>query len=231
MKVRAQRMLARVESKPAQALVLGSAVLVTAIALWLFSRVADWVTDDAAIVKLDQSIIQFTEAHNTEVGETFFSAVSMLGSVGLFVVVLVAAVVLLRRRLRTQAFAVVLAGASGMLWNYLLKLLFARDRPNTADEFIHHASWSFPSGHAMNSIVCYGFLAMLALEHVRSRAGRSLVVAGTAGIVFLIAFSRIYLAVHYVSDVLAGLLAGFVWLMSCIAIYTVQQHRAKQGAR
>jgi membrane-associated phospholipid phosphatase len=95
-------------------------------------------------------------------------------------------------------------------------------------------SYSFPSGHAMESFVVYGTLAYFAVLALRTWESRVGVVCGTALLVVLIGFSRMYLGVHYFSDVLAGYAAGGVWLSALITgVETLRRSKkeAKTGGR
>ena len=87
----------------------------------------------------------------------------------------------------------------------LLKTIFHRARPTYASEF-HMTSWSFPSGHAMDSLIVYGLFAYWLAE--AKPAARRPIFAGAAVLVGAIGFARIYLGVHYLSDVIAGYSAG-----------------------
>ena len=99
-----------------------------------------------------------------------------------------------------------------------LKVLFQRHRPSFAAEF-NLNTWGFPSGHAMNALICYGLLTHWIIErHPRARAAMR---AATAVLVGAIGYSRIYLGVHYLSDVVAGYSAGIIWLVACIAVERV----------
>ena len=127
-------------------------------------------------------------------------------------------VVLYRRRHLVEAalLPVVLGGAE--LLNLILKLSFHRARPEVG--FVHLGTYSFPSGHAMMSTAAYGALAYLAWGHLHSRRHHLLLLAGTVVLVALICFSRLYLGVHYLSDVLAGVAGGAFWLAVSIALQT-----------
>lgn len=96
----------------------------------------------------------------------------------------------------------------------LLKLWFERSRP-LGEELTVASGYSFPSGHAMVSMAFYGFLAFLLLNHSRNRL-TGWAAVGLYILVFLIGFSRVYLNVHYTSDVLAGFMFGFIILISSI---------------
>jgi undecaprenyl-diphosphatase len=120
-------------------------------------------------------------------------------------------------------------GGSALL-DQLLKGLFARPRPFFEHPVLVEASYSFPSGHAMESFVLYGMLAYFAVLALKTWRARTAVVFGAALLVLLIGLSRMYLGVHYFSDVLAGYAAGGVWLCALITgAETVR--RGKKRAR
>ena len=86
--------------------------------------------------------------------------------------------------------------------------------------------WSFPSGHAMGSLVAYGMLAYLLLRETHlGRHQRMLVIISAALLVLLIGLSRLYLGVHYFSDVIGGYAAGVVWLAACISGLEIVRRR------
>jgi undecaprenyl-diphosphatase len=139
-------------------------------------------------------------------------AVTWLGSGGvLWTLIGAASVVLaLRRRWRLTAYLLV-TGAGELVLDPVLKALVGRLRPVVAHPIAHGNGNSFPSGHALGSIVCYGALFLVFLPAVRGTGRRVL----TAVIVILIAaigISRLLLGVHYLSDVLGGWALGLAWL-------------------
>jgi undecaprenyl-diphosphatase len=75
------------------------------------------------------------------------------------------------------------------------------------------AGYSFPSGHALMSVVCYGFIIWWAAISIRRKWLQGLVIGFFLLIIFLVSFSRVYLRVHYVTDILAGICFGFAWLI------------------
>ena len=103
-----------------------------------------------------------------------------------------------------------------------LKATFHRTRPEFAAEF-HMTSWSFPSGHAMDSLISYGLLAYWL--RTKFSEWRVLIRITAIAVILLIGYSRIYLGVHYLSDVLAGYSAGMVWLIVCITGYDFIERR------
>ena len=196
--------------------------------LWAFVAIAGEIPERSRMVRTDLFMASWLERVGTERGESIFAMVSWLGAPVLSVVLVLMIVALGYRRDWLRAGALAAAGFGGTLLNYGLKSLFHRGRPEYASEFIHRMSYSFPSGHAMDSLIVYGFLAFLLLERITSPMRRRLVVAAAAVLIVAIGFSRMYLGVHYLSDVVGGFLAGMVWLMVCIAGYEFAARRQYQ---
>ena len=106
--------------------------------------------------------------------------------------------------------------ALGALLNQILKYIFVRERPDLL-QLIEISGYSFPSGHSMNSVIFYGFFIYIILRNMEHWGKYA--IAGALGLlVFLIGISRIYLGVHYASDVLAGFLTGLGWLILFIRL-------------
>lgn len=137
----------------------------------------------------------------------------------LFLVSTMALFFYIRKRWRTSIeVALVLVLASGL--NVFLKFIISRPRP-IINRIVNADFYSFPSGHAMSAIVFYGFIAYLSIVLIKKRLIKSLIIALCASMVAIIGISRIYLGVHFPSDILAGYLAGISWLMFCIIILNV----------
>ncbi len=139
-------------------------------------------------------------------------AVTWLGSGGVLWTVIGAAAILLaiRRRWRLALYLLI-AGAGALVLDPVLKSLVGRLRPVVAHPVAHGNGNSFPSGHSLSSIVCYGALLLVFLPAARGRWRRALA-AGIVTLVALIGISRILLGVHYISDVLGGWALGITWL-------------------
>ncbi|WP_274648674.1 phosphatase PAP2 family protein [Paenibacillus humicola] len=153
-------------------------------------------------------------------GETLaMKAFSWIGSgIGICTLALAVTALLckLRRRLRGPVFFLaVFAGAE--LLDPLLKAFYHRTRPDM-HRLIPITGYSFPSGHAMDAAACCGALAFLLWRAARGRAGRAVLVTLCLLMTAAIGISRIYLGVHYPSDVLGGYLAGGAWLSLAILI-------------
>jgi undecaprenyl-diphosphatase len=128
---------------------------------------------------------------------------------------------------RRRAEAGLVAGATAgalILWP-LLKNLIERARPADA-HLVQVSSWAYPSGHSLTSTVVFGVLAVLAYRRARTRATRVTVAATAAVLVAAVGVSRVYLGVHWPTDVLAGWLIGALWLSVCLWAYQWLTHSA-----
>jgi undecaprenyl-diphosphatase len=105
---------------------------------------------------------------------------------------------------------------TGMLLNVALKDSFRRARPLIDDPLVHLATYSFPSGHAVASTVFYGMVCALVFRRTRSRRWRALAATVAAFMVPLVAFSRVYLGAHFLSDVIAGIAVGTL----CVLLFS-----------
>jgi membrane-associated phospholipid phosphatase len=110
----------------------------------------------------------------------------------------------------------------------VMKLGFRRERPFFADPLATESTFSFPSGHALVSLAVYGAIALLLARRISSHRRGALLLAATAIWVALIGFSRLYLGVHFLSDVLAGFAAGAAWLA---LLYLALELRSRYTSR
>ena len=143
------------------------------------------------------------------------SGITLLGANQ--VLILIGAVVLIsfyRAHWRREAvlFMVTMVGAA--LLNRVLKAYFQRPRPQPYFDLIAPTSYSFPSGHSLLSLCFYGAIALAITAHLRKSSAKLLVWIFTAGLVLLIGISRVYLGVHYASDVIAGFTAACIWMVA-----------------
>jgi membrane-associated phospholipid phosphatase len=178
--------------------------------------VEDYLTGDP-LVRWDVEFSRWLHEHSNQTLVSAFKVFTLLGSVPfLALLVLVVALLLLRHGLVNEA-ALVVIGAVGIEVLFsVLKLLFHRPRPELA--YVHLDTYSFPSGHAAGSAGIYAILFYLAARYF-SKRGRLLLAFTFVLLVGLIAFSRLYLEVHYLSDVLAGITLGIAWAAACLFVY------------
>ena len=109
--------------------------------------------------------------------------------------------------------------------DWALKTIFHRPRPLFADPIAHGYGFSFPSGHSMGSLIGFGMLAYVLTRSQRGRDARYVIYACAALLVASIGLSRLYLGVHFPSDVLAGFAAGIMWLAACLSGVEIARRR------
>jgi undecaprenyl-diphosphatase len=126
---------------------------------------------------------------------------------------------LVARRFRTALF-VFAATSGGIALGALLKLLYERPRPTLVPHLVDVTSSSFPSGHATDSAIVYLTLAALLARNAPKRALRIYIIAAAILLTLLIGASRVYLGVHWPSDVVAGWMIGAAWALACSLAYS-----------
>jgi membrane-associated phospholipid phosphatase len=194
--------------------------LIALVSMVCFAALADSIYVQEKFA-LDTVANPFLHGISSPTLDAVMNGLTTLGSVpfvGLLFVI--AMVVLLVRRERTDALFLVVAIGGSVLLNNMLKLFIQRPRPVLPWAHVL-PDYSFPSGHSMNSLVFYVAIALLIWAHAGERAG-TLAVIGALFLAIAIGFSRIYLGYHYLSDVVGGFAAGLAWLfIVSIAFQTV----------
>ena len=147
---------------------------------------------------------------------TTMEGFTFLGSYkGVISLTVITIIIMLVNRKWWETIFFILAVAGSHLFNDLLKWLFHRARP-TIHPIITETGYSFPSGHSMSSIAIYGMLMFFLVLFFKKRWAKVTTVIVLSLIILLIGISRIYLGVHYPSDVIAGYTAGGTWLIVCL---------------
>ena len=196
------RAMAPENPRAARILSFGLAMIVAAVVVaYLLYRV---VTLEAAS-NLDQSLHGLLQELRSQPGDTVMTAITMLGDWQVLYVVCATMVAwLVWHRAWRSAVALVLALAAQQILNVVLKSAVGRLRPTTLPENAIESIYSFPSGHAASTTLVFGLLAVVA-GHAMGRWSRAVLVSGAAMVVCLVSFSRLYLGVHWLGDVLAGI--------------------------
>jgi undecaprenyl-diphosphatase len=156
------------------------------------------------------------------IAASLFGGPAWLAPIGVAV-----AMVFLLRGWRRGAVLVLVTMAGAGLLDTLLKQIFARVRPAPFFDYPLPVSHSFPSGHAFFAASFFGGLAVLVSGRVRSEVGRGLIWLVAIGLILLIGTSRIYLGVHYPSDVLAGYAAATIWVTAVAVGDRLASHRQR----
>lgn len=176
---------------------------------------------DRAII----NAVQGWEAPRLTTSMQVFTALGDTKVIMLFIVA-VTAFLLLGVRARSQAYFFFFAMIGTGVLNQTLKFIFKRARPEF-HRLAEAAGYSFPSGHTMMSFSLYTLFTYLLWRHLRSTAGRVILVVFAVFMFGMIAVSRIYLGVHYPSDILGGMVASAFWLTLSTMLFVQFKKREK----
>lgn len=196
-------------------LALGAGVLMATAAV--FAEMMESLDAEEEIGHFDERLTETLARELPEAALRLFGAVTHLGDpITLTLLVFAVAVLLIARRQTSLAFAWAVACAGAGVLNRALKSIFERVRPLHEHGFAQADGYSFPSGHTSGSLVVYGMLAYLCLRLLPPRWHLPCVLLTTT-LAFTTGWSRVFLQVHWASDVIAGFAFGAAWLTLCIA--------------
>ncbi|HEY2896511.1 MAG TPA: phosphatase PAP2 family protein, partial [Gemmatimonadaceae bacterium] len=197
---------------------------------FMFAVLLDSVREHDVLVTRDQAVANWFHGNGTALGDQIFVIISAIGSTAAMAVLFAAAVLYLwRAKQRTLLVAWVLSYVGGTVLDGLIKDIVRRPRPEFAAKFLHYSSWSFPSGHSMGSLIGFAMLAYTVIRvwKIESMLARLGIWAGAIVLIVLVGYSRIYLGVHYLSDVAAGYTLGVLWLAVCFTGLQMVNRRAE----
>ncbi|MBB5868306.1 undecaprenyl-diphosphatase [Allocatelliglobosispora scoriae] len=210
-------------------LIAGSIVVVTLASI--FGEILDEVVDDDDLTAIDRPAVAWLAARRTPRLNVVFAAVTDLGGALMLVAAVAVLAFVVARRLRSRRpVLLALVGLVGIqILVNVIKLVIGRDRPELPGRLVTVSGYSFPSGHAASSLVGFALLAWLTCMVTRNRtvwatAWLSATVGTTA-----VGLSRVYLGVHYPSDVLGGWMLGLTWLAVLAVATRVHDARASTG--
>jgi undecaprenyl-diphosphatase len=208
-----------------------STLIVFSTAVGLFLVIAFAIALSAPLAALDASAGRWLHVRATPLVSNAMAVVSFLGAPTTLTIVAVGgSLLLLYRRRRTEAATLSTVVLGGNLLNFCLKHLIQRGRPVFDDPIFSLPTYSFPSGHAMASTVFYGLLSIYALANTRQRYAAYFAIAAAVFMVAVVSFSRVYLGLHYLSDVMAGIAEGIAWLAFCFAaLHYIRRREASAG--
>jgi len=187
--------------------------IVALVAALVFTLIAVDVVNKGALTLVDADINEWLHARNSPGTTTFFLLISQLHkNLSIAIVTMAVCAYLWSKRLRSEMLTFVIAVFGGMLLNVALKLAFARARPHFEDPILTLRTFSFPSGHTMAATVFYGSLCVLVVSRVSNCSLRVAAILMAVLLISLVGFSRMYLGVHYLSDVMAGISEGVGWV-------------------
>jgi membrane-associated phospholipid phosphatase len=204
-------------------LVGGAAVLVMLVAVFLAGLLIGWLLDSvnrgSGFARLDEAVAEAGAENATDASTSVLSTITELGntSTTLFVMAVVALFDWARYRNWSVPVFLGSVGVGVSLINNTLKWLVDRDRP-AVEHLVEASSSSFPSGHSATAAACWAAVALV-LERELPKGARPLLIGGAAGLAGLVAASRALLGVHWLTDVLAGIVVGWTWFFLLAIVF------------
>lgn len=204
--------------RTAELLLISGAVLAVVAAVIL--GLADGATDANGLSSIDRPVLDWMVAHRSPALTTLAVVVTEAGGpIGMTLLAVGFGGVLLYRRLWSEAILLAVVAGGGGIIVRLGKATVGRQRPPVVDHAIEASGESFPSGHALGAAATLGVLVYICWLHYPRRM--PLVASVAAVLVLIVGLSRIYLGVHWSTDVLAGWLIGIGWLLLCLTVRRV----------
>ena len=198
-------------------LLLGVGLIFSILALLGLAEFHDEIAEPF-LTRLDQVGMQVVHAHDTAWLTRIALALSWIGSPKVFVPgVSIMSILLWRVKLKEDAVVLFLAITSSGLLDTALKLHFKRVRPDVSWALATEHSFSFPSGHSVAAVVLYGMVTYLLWKHLHKLWQRVVVITTALLLIAGIGASRVYIGVHFPTDVAAGYSVGLFWLLTVIA--------------
>lgn len=198
-----------------------SVIFFIALFIWGFVEISSGL-NGSEIRGFDNRIISFVQGKISDRLTSVMLVITFFGSVkGVAIITIIVILILFFSRHRLLClFLAVTIGIGAGVFNRILKLYFKRERPDI-HPIIQENGFSFPSGHSMGSMILYGSLAFILVKLAKHNWSKGIGILVGIIIIFVVGVSRIYLGVHYPSDVVGGYIAGAFWLLICITIFEI----------
>jgi undecaprenyl-diphosphatase len=219
--------------RPGPQQLVAAAVIALVLLGGCFLAVLDAVSEREGIANWDQPVLSFALSHRNGPLTVVFRTVTGLGAgVGLFVVaLLVTAYAMWRLRSAWPGLLVVATVAGTELVSLTSKALIQRSRPPMQDWLTQATGYAYPSGHTLHSVCTYGVLAFIGCCLTRTLWARTAVIVAATVMILTIALSRIYLGVHWLTDVLGGVFAGLALLTVAIVVVGIAHPKTSPSRR
>jgi undecaprenyl-diphosphatase len=197
-------------------------IVLLGAATWLFSELAENVSAGAPLTQTDVRFSNWLHEHMTPVLTKVMLVITNIHSTsGISVMTVLVMLLLWRTAQRRHIASFLFIVYGGILLNWWLKSIFQRSRPQFIDPLLVIKSFSFPSGHTMAATVFYGALSAILISQTRNLALRILIVCAAVFMILLVGFTRMYLGVHYLTDVVGAMIEGAGWLTLCLTSFQV----------
>ena len=201
---------------------IAAGLLVSLACAGAFAKVWESVKERGKLSDaFDRTLLTWMHAHQSPLATMLATGLAFMGSPPVIVSIAVIGAILglLDRRVRGAAWTLPVAVLGAGLLIQGVKLSFHRPRPHLFTPLLHETGFSFPSGHSLIAMVVYGLLGAFLMHLFTGKGPRRVVAALTVLLIFAIGVSRVYVGVHYPTDVLAGWTAGVPWLWTCLYIH------------
>lgn len=188
------------------------------------------------IEHFDQSVTDYVTSFRTPGLNSAFQFITDLGDFHAYLIMTIAVGIFFFFKLKNKKFILQLIGVVilSFLVNLALKEFFDRARP-TLEHMVVVKTLSYPSGHAMSAMSYYGFLIYLSFHIKMNKWLRTFLTLLFSVLIFLIGLSRVYLGVHFPSDVVGGFIGGLIWVAFCVVLFNIidllRQRKARFSAQ
>lgn len=198
------------------------------LCLWGVFAMADMVFEDKGVA-FDQHIFDLIRPLVSSTLTNVMLVITFLGSQNFLLPanILLILYYLLVRENKKGAFQILTISLTSVIAMFAIKFFLQRERPLTPLIAKVHG-YSFPSGHTFTSVTFYGIIAYIVYRNIKNVCLRRLIIVLLIIFVFLVGFSRVYLRLHYASDVIAGFCLGLMWLILA-EVFLVKTKRTKLG--
>ncbi|MNS42206.1 undecaprenyl pyrophosphate phosphatase [compost metagenome] len=203
-----------------------AALAVAAAAFWAFAELADEVLERST-APFDRAVILSWHAQAHPVLDKLALVAAAVGDVaGITLMALAFGAYLAKRRLYADLAGLAATVIGSGVLTFSLKTAFRQERPALFDQLVHEITYSFPSGHSLMSFSLFGYVAAWLVSRQPRSPWRWLAAVGLVSLAAGIAASRVYLGVHWPSDVVAGAIVATFWLSICLVGRRVLSRRA-----
>ncbi|CAN5623629.1 phosphatase PAP2 family protein [soil metagenome] len=212
-------------------LLLGLSALLAGIFLVLTSEMLEATAGQNELIgRIDHALLEsLARLRTPALNEAAINLTALGSGVALTIIVSLASAVLFLMKFWRPAFQLIFSGFGSAILTYALKSHFERARPEILSHVVDVAGYSYPSGHSLSSAAVYFTIAILCGEQIASHAGRAVAVLLMVTLIIAIGVSRLYLGVHYFSDVSAGILLGVAWAALLASIAAMLPQRKALG--
>jgi membrane-associated phospholipid phosphatase len=201
-----------INSLKRQGLWLIGYLLILSMVIWLSTEV--W---EKEAFSFDRSLLLWIHQFANPQLDGLMLFITALGDPAMVITVFISTIAWLGMKRRyTDVIRFTIACTGGVVINQVMKLFFAKPRPELWPRLISETSFSFPSGHAVGSMVVYGFIGYILAREFPIY--RRYIYTAASILIIAIGFSRLYLGVHYPTDIIAGYGVGILWLINCLKV-------------